>query len=116
MALVDPTLPEEDRAAVTSSIENFRGFNFLGLEDLVEAKACFERGLQANPQSSQACAGLGEVFHLSGMDHEAKTMYEWAVRCDPGNPSALHGLARVNASMGLPADDNSLPVPQMENG
>jgi glycosyltransferase involved in cell wall biosynthesis/Tfp pilus assembly protein PilF len=106
--LIDAKLPDEDRGVIVAAIENFRGHVYLTLGDLENAKEHFESGLKANPQSSQACAGLGEVFHLSGNHSAAKTMYEWAVKCDRGSAAAIQGLAKVNAGAGLPGDHNTL--------
>lgn len=91
-----------------SSVENLKGFNYLGLNDTNTARKCFETSLNINPKSSQACAGLGEIFYLNNKDDEAKTMYEWAAVNDGRNQFAVNGLAKVNAMLGLPENDNSL--------
>ena len=89
--------------------ENLKGLNYLGLNQLDEARASFEEALRTDPQSSQACAGLGEVFYLAGMDREAKTMYEQAVKHGPHNQFGIAGLAKVNRQLGLPDSDMTLP-------
>lgn len=90
-----------------SSLENFRGFNYMALEDFDSALVCFEKALNLDPRSSQACAGLGELYYLKGMDKESKTMYEFAVCHDPRNEFALSGLKKVNISLGLQPGNNS---------
>ncbi|HOJ37309.1 MAG TPA: tetratricopeptide repeat protein [Ignavibacteriales bacterium] len=92
----------------TTEIENFKGLIYLALNDLIKAKQCFEVALQLNPKSSQACAGLGEIFYLNHQDEEAKKMFEWAVLHNPQNPMAINGLAKVNKSLGKPIYDNTL--------
>lgn len=92
----------------TTEIENFKGIIYLALNDLVKAKQCFEVALQLNPKSSQACAGLGEIFYLNHQDEEAKKMFEWAVIHNPQNPMAVNGLAKANKALGKPIYDNSL--------
>ncbi len=106
--LVEENYEEENRAFTVSSINNFMGFNYLALANNDNAKTCFEKALENNSESSQACAGLGEVLFLEGNDAEAKNMYEWAVKNNPENRYALGGLAKVNKLLNLPDDDNSL--------
>ena len=91
-----------------SAFENMKGFNYLGLNDNRNARKSFEIALNINPESSQACAGLGELFYLEGKDKEAKTMYEYAVKNNPENQYATNGLEKVNKNLALPDDHNSL--------
>ena len=65
------------------------------------AKTCFENALNLNPNSSQACAGLGEILFLDEKDDEAKTMFEWGVKNNPANQFALAGLEKANQNLGL---------------
>lgn len=95
-----------------SYLRCFAGTCFVGLADLNSAKGCFEEALRICPSSCSACIGLGEVFFLSGHQREAKVMYEWAMKNDPGNVAAAKGLAAANRELGLPAQDNSLAVPE----
>lgn len=98
----------QQREELISSFENIKGFNYLGLNDKESARQCFEKALNLNPASSQACAGLGEVLYLSGKDEDSKTMYEYAVKNNPGNKFAAAGLAKVNKLLRLPENHNSL--------
>ncbi|MCU7497219.1 MAG: hypothetical protein HF300_17735 [Ignavibacteria bacterium] len=91
-----------------ASLLNFKGFNYLGMDALGKARECFEKSLSINPASSQACAGLGEVFYLCEYDYEAKAMYEWALDYNAGNRFAAKGLAKVNKNLGLPESHNTL--------
>ncbi|KAB2925631.1 MAG: glycosyltransferase [Bacteroidetes bacterium] len=93
---------------VQEELSVMKGCAHLGLQDLPKAREAFEETLARNPESSEACAGLGEVFFLAGMDRESKTMFEWAVRYDASNQSAMNGLCRANTELGLPEDDNAL--------
>ena len=95
-------------ADLVAGIENLKGFNYLGLNDLDAAKTSFEKALQADPFSSQACAGLGETFFVAAMDKEAKTMYELAVMNDPDNPMGVTGLTKVNRQLGFPESHTTL--------
>jgi len=92
------------------SLENFKGFIYLSLQEYEKAKLAFEKALDINPNSSQACAGLGEVFYLGKMDQEAKIMYEWAIDNNPQNQFAVSGLEKVNKSLGLPPENNTLNI------
>lgn len=102
------SLPSKSNLVKISNLENFKGFNYLAMNDLESARKCFEYSLQINPQSSQACCGLGEIFFLSGKDDEAKQMYEWAVKNNPNNPFAVEGLKKVNRELGFPDLHNRL--------
>lgn len=104
---------QSQRDEYLASIQNLRGFICLGIGDNKLAKSCFEKGLQYNPNSSQACAGLGEVFFLQEKDEEAKIMYEWALDLNSKNEFAKNGLVKVNQSLGLPNYHNSLEVDSM---
>lgn len=96
------------------SVKNFKGFNRLGLRDLEAAKEEFENALELNPDSSQACSGMGEVYYLMNFDNRAKKMYEWAVKNNPENKFAVEGLRKVNREMNLPEDHNSLDTARRE--
>lgn len=97
-----------DSKELQASLFNFKGFIKLAMQEINEANLLFEVALKANPESSQACSGLGEVAYLNGEDEKAKIMYEWAVKNNSQNVFAINGLAKVNLAMGLREDDNSL--------
>lgn len=101
-------IPEDKRSDTRASIENFKGFNYLSLGETEKAQECFEKSISINPNSSQACAGLGELFYLQGMDYEAKIMFEWAIENNTMNQFAIAGLHKVNISLNLPEDHNTL--------
>ncbi|MBX2989653.1 MAG: glycosyltransferase [Bacteroidetes bacterium] len=108
--LLDPGAKVSDNASQTSQTDhaNLRGACYLRLNDMENAKASFEEALNLTPDSSEACAGLGEVLYLCGKDKEAKVMFEYAVVYDEENTMATNGLAKVNEHLGLPSDENSL--------
>ena len=96
------------RTEAVAGIETVRGMSYLGLSDLEKAKESFEKALRIQPRSSQACAGLGEVFYLAGLDREAKVMFEHAVALGSENQFGRAGLAKSNEALGLPVGHNSL--------
>lgn len=93
---------------IITAYENLKGIIYLSLNEVDNARICFETALNLNPESSQACSGLGEVFYLKGEDKNAKIMYEWGVKHNPQNMFAKSGLSKVNLALGLLPDDNSL--------
>jgi GT2 family glycosyltransferase/glycosyltransferase involved in cell wall biosynthesis/Flp pilus assembly protein TadD len=93
---------------MVAAIENFRGVCLLSLQRPEEARTRFEHALHVNPQSSRACAGLGEVMFLSGQHDGSKTMFEWAMHLDPESAAAREGLARANLELGYPVEHNTL--------
>ncbi|MCH7962733.1 MAG: glycosyltransferase [Bacteroidetes bacterium] len=101
---------KEQKEALFVSLNNFKGYCYIGLNKLDEAKSLFKSALQIEPNSSDSCAGLGEVIYLSGNDEEAKTMFEWAVKNDPENIFALEGLKKVNNNLGFEETHNSLLI------
>ena len=98
----------QNNKVLISAFENMKGFNYLGINDKVKARECFETALNINAESSQACAGLGELFYLDGKDNEAKTMYEFAVKNNPDNQYAVTGLVKVNKILNLPDLHNTV--------
>jgi O-antigen biosynthesis protein len=93
---------------ISESFYNLRGKINLCLNDLSEAKACFEQVLNINPNSSQACEGLGEYFYLMHNLEASKTMFDWAVKNDLQNQSAIGWQKKVNIKLGLPENHTSL--------
>jgi len=102
------TISKTEKATIRVSLLNLKGFNFLGLNALEKATEMYAGALEINPNSSQACAGLGEVFHMQYKEEEAKTMFEWAIKNNPGNLFAVSGLAKVNRDLGLEESHNNL--------
>lgn len=72
------------------------------------ARIYFEEELKLTPSSSQACLGLGEVLLKKDLPEIAKSMFEWAVKNDIQNKTAIVSLAKVNALLGFNEDHNSL--------
>lgn len=107
-SIFNRTTISKNAASKVVSIENFKGFNYLALHNLEIAKDCFEKSLNLNPSSSQACAGLAEIFFLENKESESKSMYEWAVKHNPVNSFAVEGLKKVNLALGFPENHNSL--------
>jgi len=71
----------------------------LSLNELESSKAAFETALENNPQSSEACFGLGMIFYQSSQLNEAKIMFEWAVNNNPDNQPAISALNELNVAI-----------------
>jgi len=97
-----------DFEELRASLNNFKGFNYLALDEKSEAREMFEAALKFNPESSQACAGLGEIAFLDGDDETSKTMFEWAVVNNPRNIFAVSGLAKINKLLNFPENHNNI--------
>ncbi len=106
--LVEDNFDSQENFETLTRVNNFLGFNYLGVDNSSKAKECFTKALQSDSNSSQACAGLGEILYLEGKDEESKTMYEWAVKNNQNNNYALAGLAKVNKVLGKPENHNTL--------
>jgi glycosyltransferase involved in cell wall biosynthesis/Tfp pilus assembly protein PilF len=93
-------------AGLAAAFYNLKGFNYIGLNEMENARECFERALNLDPNSSEACAGLGEYFHINGIEENAKVMFEYAVKNNPENRFAADELSKVNSILNLPDDLN----------
>ena len=80
-----------------SAISNIKGYSYLELNKLSDAQKSFENALQLNPQSSQACAGLGQLYLHSNMLTEAKVMFEWALKYNQDNKLAINGIESIKS-------------------
>jgi len=76
--------------------------------ELDSAKEYFEEELNANPNSSSACIGLGECFFQNDKMNEAKVMFEWGVKNNPENQIAITSLSKINKELGLNENHSSL--------
>ncbi len=103
-------LSKEENSEFASVFYNVRGYNFLGLQEPEKAQQCFESALIKNPNSSQACAGLGEIFYLNDQLDESKVMFEWAVKNNAQNDFAVKGLNKINQKLGFEQNHNSLLI------
>ena len=99
-----------------AGVETVRGMSYLGMNDLENARDAFEKALKMQPDSSQACAGLGEVFYLAGLDREAKVMFEHAVALSENNLFGRAGLAKSNKALGFPVGHSNLAMQQGKEG
>lgn len=77
------------------------------IHDYERSQKFFEEALKADPSSSHACTGLGELFFIYEMYGESKTMFEWGVKNNPANKTAQEGLIKINRILGLEAADLS---------
>jgi glycosyltransferase involved in cell wall biosynthesis len=75
---------------------SFLGSYFLMIKDFEKAQQNFEIALNYNPESSEACAGLGEVFYNAEIYDSAKTMFEWAIKYNSENTFARNRLSEIN--------------------
>ena len=101
VSLVESKLMQSIDDLQLSGLEVIKGFSQLNLNKCNEAMLSFENALNLNPESSQACVGLGETFYLQSKDENAKQMYEWAVKLDENNFGAKRGLDKVNAAIAI---------------
>ena len=81
---------------------------YFATNNLEKAKETFEAALNENPNSSQACQGLGDIFSEVEEYDAAKMMFEWAVKNDENNDIALEKLIATNQKLGLEPNNFSL--------
>ncbi|MBZ0198630.1 MAG: glycosyltransferase [Ignavibacteriaceae bacterium] len=91
--------PSEYAQELQSKFAVLYGFAQLGLDNIEEAKECFEESMELNPESSEACRGLGEVFIKNDMPEEAAVMFESAVKIYSSN---IKAISRLNELYGSP--------------
>jgi GT2 family glycosyltransferase/glycosyltransferase involved in cell wall biosynthesis len=91
-----------------SDLLDLAGNIALATQNIELAQKYFEEELQLVPESSSACAGLGEIFFINGQYDGAKALFEWAVKNNEMNNSAVDSLTKVNSILGLEPLHNSL--------
>jgi GT2 family glycosyltransferase/glycosyltransferase involved in cell wall biosynthesis len=106
-------LPIENQSSQNKNEENLlefskaeitKGIDYLLLNDRENAKASFEKALSLDPESSDACCGLGEILFLEENYEAAKTMFEWALKFDNKNRQAIDRLNEIRLSNSPNAD------------
>jgi|GEM_PF-1640784 len=96
----DEKLFELNGIEEAAAFYNMKGFIYLGLKELENALPNFEKALNINEHSSQACVGLGEIFLLNNQIEAAKTMFEWGVKNNPQNEIAAEALSKIKVLFG----------------
>lgn len=105
---IDNFVKNNDNQITLNELLIVKGNLYLATNNLEKAKTTFESALNENPNSSQACQGLGEIF-VEVEEYEAgKTMFEWAINNDNTNEIALEKLVKVNQLLGLEPNDFSI--------
>ncbi len=82
-----------------SRLLSFKGMILLKSDNIVDARSAFEESLEANPESSNACAGLAQVFVSEKHYDAAKSMFDWALKFNPENASAREGLTNISTCL-----------------
>lgn len=101
-------IEQTDKTDLKSTLYQIYGLSALYLELNSEARSSFEKLLTINHASMIACWGLGQVFTKENEYDNAKVMFEWAVKNDPNNQTAIESLAEINALLGFEATHNTL--------
>lgn len=103
---------------ITPAMDNWRNLKFsstlgIGLDDLLcrtadllrtigdleGAYKLYTTCLEINNENANACYGSALSFIEAGMDKEAITMLEWAIKLDPENTKAIEELDKLNEKM-----------------
>ena len=92
------------------SVLNLAGNIGLLINKTEVARSYFEKALNNNPKSAEACNGLAEIFLLEENYEAANIMFGYAYNFDPNNKNALQGLEKVNALL-----SNSIKNENMNN-
>ncbi len=99
--------PFEENQFNLENLYILRGSIYFSQNRFESARENFEKALQENPNSSEACLGLGKYFHAVELDENAKIMFEWAVKYDNNNEGAAKALDAINEVISLKARSNS---------
>lgn len=92
-----------------------RGGTYFVCNEYELARQDFENALKLNPNSAEACLGLGQYFSAVNQPESAKTMFEWALQYNDQHSGALKALEATNNILGFPAGHNSLLTPENSN-
>ncbi|MCZ7603308.1 MAG: glycosyltransferase [Melioribacteraceae bacterium] len=98
-----------------TDVINFTANIALQLGSLEKAQNYFQTELELNPNSGRACLGLAETFFVAELFHEAKTMYEWAIKNGENRKEVWDKLAIVNKKLSLDAKDYNLDLSSEES-
>ncbi len=76
------------------------GFAKLRLNQIAEAKFCFEAALRIQPNDARAHSGLGDVYARLGQHEAARDCFARAIAIDPSSPPALFNLGNALRDLG----------------
>jgi Tfp pilus assembly protein PilF len=88
----------------------FRGGAYFMLQEYERARINFENALKLNPNSCEACLGLGQYFRAKGQFENAKAMFEWAVNYKNEHAGARTALENINVKLAFPPNHNTLSI------
>jgi Tfp pilus assembly protein PilF len=88
----------------------FRGGAYYLLKEYEQARLNYENALKLNPNSSEACLGLGQYFDAISQPEAAKVMFEWAVKYNEDHQGARKALENINTKLGFSHNHNTLTV------
>jgi glycosyltransferase involved in cell wall biosynthesis/GT2 family glycosyltransferase len=93
----------ENKTKIVVSLNILKGKLYAELKNLIKAKESYEAVFAYDSTSSVAYAGLGGVFFSLNDYVTSKKMYDFSVKYDPQNETALKGLLKVNHRISLSA-------------
>jgi tetratricopeptide (TPR) repeat protein len=76
------------------------GFAKLRLNQIAEAKRCFEAALRIQPDNARALSGLGDVYARLGQSEAARDCFSRAIAIDPKSAPALFNLGNALRDLG----------------
>lgn len=88
-------IEEEYNDYIRNAMEYFKK------QDLQTAKKYYEKALELNDNSSEACEGLADIFDLEGKHNEAKTMYEYSLLNNLDSDEVFEKLLNANKKLGV---------------
>lgn len=90
------SLEGEKKSTLLSELQYLKGASAFKLSDYEASRQHYERALSLNPESSETCAGLGEIFIAEDKIEAAKTMFEWSLKFEPENKQAVNRMNEIN--------------------
>lgn len=76
----------------------FSGELIFKMGDSEGAHGMFTAALKSNPENADACYGAGLCFKSSGINDQAKNMFEWAIKLNPHFSAAKTALEEIEES------------------
>ena len=95
---VDDSAPVASRISVVAMIDAGNALEEQGR--IIEAMACYDQAVQADPQCARAHLNRGNILLAGAQFDEARAAYQLAITCDPRYAAAHFNLGNLNYRAG----------------
>ncbi len=95
-----------DSLQAVSSRHQERAYEYLAESEIrmgrsIAALGTYQLAVKLFPKDARLLAGLGELLHETGLNEQAKPLFDEVLELNPGNPGANLGVAEIDAALGF---------------